>query len=57
MAALVRTTLQIVESVTRFSTPPAAQPAREAKRTEGMFADYRPERVQRHPPAQPPPKD
>ncbi|MFE1527765.1 hypothetical protein ACFZCM_23750 [Streptomyces rochei] len=43
VAALVRTTLQIVESVTRFSTPPAAQPAREAKRTEGMFADYRPE--------------
>ncbi|MGW5036674.1 hypothetical protein ACWEQK_00860 [Streptomyces parvulus] len=43
VAALVRTALQLGDTVTRFVTPPVAQPKPELKRTEGMFADYRPE--------------
>ncbi|MFA3878683.1 hypothetical protein ABS735_34425 [Streptomyces sp. MMCC 100] len=42
VTALVRTTVQIADTVTRFVTPPAEQPKPERKRTEGMFADYRP---------------
>ncbi|WP_399896809.1 hypothetical protein ACGH7X_05905 [Streptomyces sp. BBFR51] len=42
VAALVRTTLQIADTVTRFVTPPVESPKPERKRTEGMFADYRP---------------
>ncbi|MFB7654278.1 MULTISPECIES: hypothetical protein [unclassified Streptomyces] len=48
VAALVRTTLQIADTVTRFVTPPVEQPQRERKRTEGMFADYRPEHGDDH---------
>ncbi|MGW4546468.1 hypothetical protein ACWEN4_08825 [Streptomyces violaceorubidus] len=43
VASLVRTTVQIAEAVTRFVTPPEEQPKPERKRTEGMFADYRPQ--------------
>ncbi|CAL9649166.1 hypothetical protein SUDANB150_06534 [Streptomyces sp. enrichment culture] len=42
VAALVRSTVRIVDAVTRFVTPPVEQPKPERKRTEGMFADYRP---------------
>ncbi|MFD6191907.1 hypothetical protein [Streptomyces sp. NPDC060275] len=43
VTALVRTTVQIADAVARFVTPPVEQPKPERKRTEGMFADYRPE--------------
>ncbi|MFF4472545.1 hypothetical protein ACFYZ3_23645 [Streptomyces sp. NPDC001599] len=43
VTALVRTTVQIADAVTRFVTPPVEQPKPQRKRTEGMFADYRPE--------------
>ncbi|MFF0587614.1 hypothetical protein ACFYWD_16740 [Streptomyces sp. NPDC003781] len=42
VAALVRSTVRIVDAVTRFVAPPVEQPKPERKRTEGMFADYRP---------------
>ncbi|MGX1122107.1 hypothetical protein RKD37_007470 [Streptomyces ambofaciens] len=42
VTALVRTTVQIADAVTRFVTPPVEQPKPDRKRTEGMFADYRP---------------
>ncbi|WP_345589233.1 hypothetical protein [Streptomyces marokkonensis] len=48
VAALVRTTLQIADSVTRFATPPVEQAKPELKRVEGMFADYRPEHGDDH---------
>ncbi|BDD70690.1 hypothetical protein [Streptomyces violaceoruber] len=43
VTALVRTTVQIADAVARFVTPPVEQPKPQRKRTEGMFADYRPE--------------
>ncbi|WP_271417138.1 hypothetical protein [Streptomyces lienomycini] len=43
VAALVRTTVQVADTVTRFVTPPEEQPKQERRRTEGMFADYRPD--------------
>ncbi|MFH8444471.1 hypothetical protein ACH4D3_24985 [Streptomyces sp. NPDC018026] len=43
VTALVRTTVQIADAVDRFVTPPVEQPKPQRKRTEGMFADYRPE--------------
>ncbi|WP_370666169.1 hypothetical protein [Streptomyces sp. IBSBF 2507] len=42
VAALVRSTVRVAEAVARFVTPPVEQPKPERKRTEGMFADYRP---------------
>ncbi|MDT0610883.1 hypothetical protein RM812_11665 [Streptomyces sp. DSM 40712] len=48
VAALVRTTLQIADTVTRFVTPPVEQPKPDRNRTEGMFADYRPEHGDDH---------
>ncbi|MFH9817097.1 hypothetical protein [Streptomyces sp. NPDC017230] len=48
VAALVRTTLQITDSVTRFVTSPVEQAKPELKRVEGMFADYRPEHGDDH---------
>nr|WP_109030325.1 hypothetical protein [Streptomyces rubrogriseus] len=43
VTALVRTTVQIADAVARFVTPPVEQPEPQRNRTEGMFADYRPE--------------
>ncbi|MFD7059182.1 hypothetical protein [Streptomyces sp. NPDC059906] len=43
VTALVRTTVQIADAVARFVAPPVEQPKPQRKRTEGMFADYRPE--------------
>ncbi|MFI8950363.1 hypothetical protein ACIGO6_28045 [Streptomyces sp. NPDC053750] len=48
VAALARTTLQVADTVTRFVTPPVEQPKPDRKRTEGMFADYRPEHGDDH---------
>ncbi|MER7057382.1 hypothetical protein [Streptomyces sp. NPDC000351] len=48
VAALVRSTLQIADSVTRFVAPPVEQAKPELKRVEGMFADYRPEHGDDH---------
>ncbi|MFJ6072148.1 hypothetical protein ACIQFU_15105 [Streptomyces sp. NPDC093065] len=42
VAALVRTAVQIADTATRFVTPPEERAKPERKRTEGMFADYRP---------------
>ncbi|GAA3310291.1 hypothetical protein GCM10020295_76970 [Streptomyces cinereospinus] len=43
VAALVRAVLRLAESIATFVTPPVERPKTERKRTEGMFADYRPE--------------
>nr|WP_234331969.1 hypothetical protein [Streptomyces sp. NRRL F-5650] len=42
VTALVRATVQVADTVGRFVTPPVEQPKPDRKRTEGMFADYRP---------------
>ncbi|MEV6120185.1 hypothetical protein AB0M23_06610 [Streptomyces sp. NPDC052077] len=43
VASLVNLALQAAGSAATFATPPAERPQQERKRTEGMFADYRPE--------------
>ncbi|MFF5403393.1 hypothetical protein ACFY8K_13355 [Streptomyces misionensis] len=43
VAALVRSALRIADSATVFARPPQDGPRQPRRRTEGMFADYRPE--------------
>ncbi|MGW0813104.1 hypothetical protein ACWD00_07630 [Streptomyces viridiviolaceus] len=43
VAALVRAALQIAHLVAGFVTPPAERPKPDPRRTDGMFADHRPE--------------
>ncbi|MFH8804154.1 hypothetical protein ACH4F6_31950 [Streptomyces sp. NPDC017936] len=43
VAALVRAVLRLAESTAAFVAPPAERPQADLRRTEGMFADYKPE--------------
>ncbi|MFF3372500.1 hypothetical protein ACFYXF_06015 [Streptomyces sp. NPDC002680] len=43
VSTLVLTTLRLGESVAAFVTPPVERATSDRRRTEGMFADYRPE--------------
>ncbi|GLX50564.1 hypothetical protein Shyhy01_35140 [Streptomyces hygroscopicus subsp. hygroscopicus] len=48
VAALVRSTLRITDSATAFARPAQERPRLPRNRTEGMFADYRPEHGDDH---------